>query len=179
MLLSNIQWFLELSVTDFSLQPTQCQTSDDPPFQCALLYEALKDLNTYFLGRHLPKDWNATAMSWWHHFWIFACLLHQIVALFDHWWKQDIIVQPIVPAQAPGQTLASLSPLLYCSHSRCSTSLLHEVMCWRREAQDIFGGYQFTSHHLIQQEPTAIFFDGPPPPEYPPPSHSMHQPSYH
>jgi hypothetical protein len=102
-LLSNIQWFLELSVADFSPQPTPWNHTDDSPFQRALVYQALKDLNSYFLSRHLQKDWNASASSRRRHFWIFACMLHQLFALFDRWRKQDSIVEPVIPDHAPAQ----------------------------------------------------------------------------
>jgi hypothetical protein len=66
-LLSNIQWLLDLSVTEISA-PALAQSgwqppSHESPFRSSLLYEALRDLDTYFLGRHLPLTWNALPLS--------------------------------------------------------------------------------------------------------------------
>ena len=172
-LLSNIQMFLDLSVTEFSapaVAPGSWQPPHESPFHRSLLHEALRDLNTYFLGRHLPLDWNATPSSRRCYFWIFASLLHQLFALFDRWRKQDDLATPLIPMQHPGQRIAGLSTAIYDRHSHTSTSLLHEVQLWRKEAQDVFSGRQFSTHFRLQQEPPPAFFDGPqfslPPPTY-------------
>jgi hypothetical protein len=188
-LLSNIQWFLELSVADFSPNPLPgWQSPEDTPFHNASLYEALKDFNSYFNSRQLTKDWNADAASRRRYFWIFACLLHQLVALFDRWRKQDSVVHAIIPSSSPGQRLAGLATDMYDRHSRSSTSILHAVQRWRQETSEIFSGRQFTTHHRLQVEPPPAFFDGPTPAAYPvfhpaphnyppppPPTHQHHQ----
>ncbi len=205
-LLSNIQWFLDVAVTEFSA-PAQAASSWGPaplqsPFRSSLLHEALRDLTAYFLGRHLPQTWNATTSSRRCHFWIFASLLHQLFALFDRWRKQDNLATPLIPRQQPGLRLAGLSTAIYDRHSQTSSSLLQEVQNWRVEARDIFGGHhQYSVHHRLRHDPPPVFFDNhlqppataylpqqppyslyadyqQPPPPPPPPQYSPPPPTY-
>jgi hypothetical protein len=180
-LLSNIQWFFDLSVTEFSA-PAHVPggwgpTAPQSPFRSSLLHEALRDLTAYFLGRHLPQTWNATPSSRRCHFWIFASLLHQLFALFDRWRKQEDLATPLFPRQQPGVRLAGLSTAIYDRHSQTSSSLLQEVQNWRVEARAIFGGHhQYSVHHRLRQDPPLAFFDSHPQPVGP--DYSMQQPPY-
>jgi hypothetical protein len=180
-ILSNIQWFLDLSVTEFSA-PAQLpggwgSTPPQSPFRSSLLHEALRNLTAYLLGRHLPQAWNATPSSRRCHFWIFASLLHQIFALFDRWRKQDNLATPLIPRQQPGQRLAGLSTAIYDRHSQTSSSLLLEVQNWRVEARAIFGGqHQHSVHHRMRHDPPSDFFDSHP--QLVGPEHSRQQPPH-
>jgi hypothetical protein len=175
-LLANIFWFLELAVADFT--PPTANTAHDPEasgFHQSLLYEALKNLSFYLQGRHLQTEWNATPSSRRRYFWIFANMLHQLVALFDRWRRQDAIVTPLIPSQQPSQRLAGLSIDIYDRHSGTSTSVVAEVHQWRIEAQAVFSPRQYASHYRLHQEPPVEFFDNQSPTDYRPPYASFAQ----
>jgi hypothetical protein len=168
-LLANMQWFLELSVAEFGPPDVQDwrRAPDETPFQRSLLHTALQDLTTYLASRHLQRAWDDTVATRRRHFYVFACLIHQIFALFDRWRKQDSIVQAIIPARDPGKKLAGLAVRIFDRHTRSSTSLLLEVQRWRSEAQDVFSGNPYSQHQRFLQEPPAEFFDATPPARYP------------